>query len=95
MGISALEVIQELKERLSHVEDEVGQIRSRILQMEELEWGDVIPLIEEAEKMSRVRKDWSREMIAEEGNRLMEECGSYAIAKGIAFDEEGEAVIGD
>ena len=95
MGISALEVIQELKEKLSHVEDEVGQIRSKILQMEELKWGDVIPLIEEAEKMSRVRKGWSREMIAEEGNRLMEECRSYAIAKGIALGDEGEAAIGD
>ena len=95
MGITALEVVQELKERLSHVEDEIGQIRSGILQMEELAWGDVPLLIEEAEKVGRVRKHWSREMIAEEGNRLMEECRSYAIAKGIALEDEGEAAIGD
>ena len=95
MGITALEVIQDLKEKLSHVEEEIGQIRSRILQIEDLEWGDVNFLIEEAENMGRIRKGWSREMIAEEGNRLMEECRSYAIAKGIALGGELEAAIGD
>jgi hypothetical protein len=57
--------------------------------------GDVNLLIDEADKMKSIRKGWSREMIAEEGNRLMEECRSYAIAKGIALDDEGEAAIGD
>ena len=95
MGIAALEVVQELKERLSHVEDEIGRIRSGIIQMEALEWGDVPLLIEEAQKVGQVRKHWSREMIAEEGNRLMEECRSYAIARGIALEDEREAAIGD
>ena len=95
MAIAALEVVQELKERLSHVEDEIGQIRSGIIQMEALEWGDAPLLIEEAEKVAQVRKPWSREMIAEEGNRLMEECRSYAVSKGIALEDEREAAIGD
>lgn len=95
MGITNLHVIQELKERLSHIEDEIGRIRSKVLQMEELEWGDIPSVIDEAEKVGWVRKGWSPEMIAEEGNRLMEECRSYAIAKGIALDDEGEAAIGD
>ena len=34
-------------------------------------------------------------MIAEEGNRLMEECRSYAVSKGIALEDDREAAIGD
>jgi len=95
MGIAALHVIQELKERLSHMDDEIAQIRSTVLQMEEREWGGVTALIEEAEKVGRVRCGWSREMIAEEGNRLMDECRSYALTEGIALNDEREAAIGD
>ena len=95
MGITALHVIEELKERLCHMDDEIAQIRSKVLQMEEGEWGEVRALIEEAEKVGRVRSGWSREMIAEEGNRLMEECRSYALTRGIALNDEREAAIGD
>lgn len=46
-------------------------------------------------RLREERRHWTREMWAEEGNRLMEQARSQAIADGTAIEYEWEAAIDD
>jgi len=46
-------------------------------------------------RLREERRHWTREMWAEEGNRLMEQARSQAIADGTAIEYEWEAAIND
>ena len=52
-------------------------------------------MLKAAARLRAERRHWTREMWAEEGNRLMEQARSQAIANGTAIEYEWEAAIDD
>ena len=96
MPVLQFQELESLKQKLVHIEFEVKEAYRWVDRLEKTnEEGRIENILKQADKLNTLRGNWSREMIAEQGNRLMEECRTEAIDKGIAISDEKEIVVGD